>query len=37
MAQDPADPERDDGDHHLLRTLHENYRQYLCGKDSELQ
>mmetsp|Transcript_2104 Transcript_2104/g.4196 ORF Transcript_2104/g.4196 Transcript_2104/m.4196 type:complete len:620 (+) Transcript_2104:50-1909(+) len=33
--QDPADPERDDGDHHLLRTLHENYLQYLSGKDDK--
>lgn len=25
--------DRDDGDHHLLRTLHENYTQFLVGKD----
>jgi len=25
--------ELDDGDHHLMRTLHENYMQYLSGRD----
>jgi len=32
---DPENPERDDGDHHLLRTLHENYLQYLSGRDDK--
>ncbi|CAE8622438.1 unnamed protein product, partial [Polarella glacialis] len=30
---DPADPDRDVGDHHVLRSLHENYLNFLSGKD----
>ena len=30
---DLGDPERDAGDHHVLRSLHENYLNFLSGKD----
>lgn len=32
---DLSDPERDGGDHHVLRSLHENYLHYLNGKDDQ--
>eukprot|EP00437_Effrenium_voratum_P005201 CAMPEP_0181435408 /NCGR_PEP_ID=MMETSP1110-20121109/20317_1 /TAXON_ID=174948 /ORGANISM="Symbiodinium sp., Strain CCMP421" /LENGTH=630 /DNA_ID=CAMNT_0023558941 /DNA_START=65 /DNA_END=1957 /DNA_ORIENTATION=+ len=30
---DVGDPDRDAGDHHVLRSLHENYLNFLSGKD----
>mmetsp|Transcript_56132 Transcript_56132/g.99951 ORF Transcript_56132/g.99951 Transcript_56132/m.99951 type:complete len:619 (-) Transcript_56132:91-1947(-) len=30
---DLGDPDRDAGDHHVLRSLHENYLSFLSGKD----
>ncbi|CAK9027357.1 unnamed protein product [Durusdinium trenchii] len=30
---DVGDPDRDAGDHHVLRSLHENYLGFLSGKD----